>query len=42
MYGEGHSAPFSKEFKDRLLDSLLRVELPILRVFVEAVSYCFL
>ncbi|KAJ8424072.1 hypothetical protein Cgig2_020697 [Carnegiea gigantea] len=36
VYVDGQSAPFTDEFKDRLLESLLRAELPVLKVLVEA------
>ncbi|KNA17637.1 hypothetical protein SOVF_078380 [Spinacia oleracea] len=39
VHGEGQSGSFSKEFKERLLESLLRAEFPVLRVLVEALSF---
>lgn len=38
VYSESQTSSFSKEFKERLLESLLRVELPVLRILVEAVT----
>ena len=37
IYGEDQFPSFSKEFKDKLLETLLRVEMPVLRILVEAV-----
>ncbi|XP_021751943.1 uncharacterized protein LOC110717528 [Chenopodium quinoa] len=39
VFGEGKSGSFSKDFKEKLLESLLRAELPVLRVLVEAFSF---
>ncbi|KAL2922277.1 Importin beta-like SAD2 [Bienertia sinuspersici] len=39
VYGEVQPATFSKDFKDRLLESLLRVESSTLRALVEAFSF---
>ncbi|XP_057524952.1 importin beta-like SAD2 homolog isoform X3 [Amaranthus tricolor] len=36
IYGEDQFPSFSKEFKDKLLETLLRVEMPVLRILVEA------